>query len=371
MSEGSIEDIPKDDLMALCMKMNKRMQSLESKHSMLYKRSKTLLAERRSLLDLLALHVPGMSVLSAEDSSDVDTQAMADIWSEHNRARQERTEETLRIAVAAAEERGRTSAYADGAPPGEVHDRAAREPSDAQDHESQVSQLTATNAQLSSDLVNATNKVSILEHSLNVKTSRIEELEKEVEATGGVYEEKLMYMQMQLNVSKGRDDARDREVASGKKRVEDLLARATMLETMNSELSAQDTRHKHVIALLESRVSELEPELRRAERMVSELERNSGASVLMKAEQEAMVTGLRRDLKISIEARDSLQRRLAESEGSKERAEALALQVVGLGEQVEALHASVEEKDAVVKRLTLEAQANIAQHAVRTGVQHV
>jgi hypothetical protein len=108
IEETSAEDIPKDEMMALLMKMNKRMQVMESKTSLLTKRTKCLLAERRGLLDLLQQNVPSLSVLSAEDDQDVDVQLVTDVWAEHNRGRAERADETLKQALAAVEERCRT-----------------------------------------------------------------------------------------------------------------------------------------------------------------------------------------------------------------------------------------------------------------------
>jgi len=51
---ASAEDIPKEELMHLCMKMNKRMQAMESKGKELVRRKATLLTERHKLLELMA-----------------------------------------------------------------------------------------------------------------------------------------------------------------------------------------------------------------------------------------------------------------------------------------------------------------------------
>jgi hypothetical protein len=51
---NSAEDIPKEELMHLCMKMNKRMQAMESKGKDLVRKKATLLTERSKLLELMA-----------------------------------------------------------------------------------------------------------------------------------------------------------------------------------------------------------------------------------------------------------------------------------------------------------------------------
>jgi hypothetical protein len=51
--ESNPEDIPKEDLLHLCMKMNKRMQSMETKGQELVKIKAVLLAERKQLIDAI------------------------------------------------------------------------------------------------------------------------------------------------------------------------------------------------------------------------------------------------------------------------------------------------------------------------------
>ncbi|KAJ1401455.1 hypothetical protein B484DRAFT_483843, partial [Ochromonadaceae sp. CCMP2298] len=48
-------DIPKEELMALCMKMNKRMQAMEVKGKELVKKKASLLSEREKLLQLVGV----------------------------------------------------------------------------------------------------------------------------------------------------------------------------------------------------------------------------------------------------------------------------------------------------------------------------
>ena len=88
---------------------------------------------------------------------------------------------------------------------------------------------------------------------------------------------------------------------------------------------------------------------------------------MMKAEQENLLNNLRRDLRASTEVREALLKKTTEAESRCAKAEATVAQLSLVAEQVSVLQAAVEDKSAIVKRLTAEAQANIAQHAVRTG----
>lgn len=91
--------------MALCMKMNKRMQLLENKYSQVQKRMKFLLSERREMIDLLQQNIPNMSMVMVEDDQDLEISLITDIWREHTRLRNEKYEEQLKSAVASLEEK--------------------------------------------------------------------------------------------------------------------------------------------------------------------------------------------------------------------------------------------------------------------------
>lgn len=69
-SESKPEDIPKEDLLHLCMKMNKRMQTLEAKCTELTKKHKDVLEEKRELLDIIRTYVTD-GVLPDEEHLDL------------------------------------------------------------------------------------------------------------------------------------------------------------------------------------------------------------------------------------------------------------------------------------------------------------
>jgi hypothetical protein len=88
------EEIPREELLALCMKMNKRMQIMESKGQELVKKKGSLLSERRQLLEalmLLGVATP-LSGSAAQDDTDLDVEAVLNEVS--------RTEEERRTDIA-------------------------------------------------------------------------------------------------------------------------------------------------------------------------------------------------------------------------------------------------------------------------------
>eukprot|EP01036_Dinobryon_divergens_P035209 gene35209-45598_t len=94
----SAEDIPKEELMHLCMKMNKRMQAMESKGKELVRRKATLLTERNKLLELMGTS-SSLSILKDPTAStnssfsggdqDLDLSAIESSWLQWEAERRE------------------------------------------------------------------------------------------------------------------------------------------------------------------------------------------------------------------------------------------------------------------------------------------
>lgn len=78
---------------------------LENKATLQTKRFKTLLAERRSLLDLLHTNIPSLSAINTEDEEDLDVQLIADMWAEHVKLKAEKNEEVRKAHIKAMEAR--------------------------------------------------------------------------------------------------------------------------------------------------------------------------------------------------------------------------------------------------------------------------
>lgn len=77
--------------MNLCMKMNKRMQAMETKGKELVKKKSVLLSERQKLLDLLRSVIP-VPILSKEDS-DLDLVVIEQSWQQFESQRREHNSE--------------------------------------------------------------------------------------------------------------------------------------------------------------------------------------------------------------------------------------------------------------------------------------
>jgi hypothetical protein len=75
-NEMNPNDIPKDELLQLCMKLNKRMQTLETKHTELVHKYKVVSQERNSLFDIFRSSTSNLP----ENVDDVST--LGDLWTQ-------------------------------------------------------------------------------------------------------------------------------------------------------------------------------------------------------------------------------------------------------------------------------------------------
>jgi hypothetical protein len=81
------EDIPKEELMQLCMKMNKKMQAMETKGKELVKKKSVLLQERRKLLEIIK-SASGISMICVDDQ-DLNLSELETGWCAWDTARRE------------------------------------------------------------------------------------------------------------------------------------------------------------------------------------------------------------------------------------------------------------------------------------------
>lgn len=78
--ETSPEDIPKEELVQLCMKMNKRMQAMESKGQELIRKKNTLLNDKKVLLDFLK-SIP--LLINVQDDQEVHQEVLSNCWKQY------------------------------------------------------------------------------------------------------------------------------------------------------------------------------------------------------------------------------------------------------------------------------------------------
>jgi len=206
------------------------------------------------------------------------------------------------------------------------------------------------------------------QEALRGKSEQAAALQTELDAVRSKSEEKVLYLQMQVNSAKAREEEHHREQAAAKAQLEAMEAQIASLRRLTAEKDSAVGSNREVIEALQNKIFELEPEVERGKEKVRELERNVNAQLLLKAEQDALLTALRRDLKAMMEAREEDVRRLKELEEHKGRADSQHVKMAAMNDQLTVLQAAVEDKTALVTRLRAEAQASERNHAMRTAV---
>ena len=266
MIEGA-ENIPKEELMHLCMKLNKRMQSMEVKGKDLVKKKNSLLSERHKLIELMcqtSSDLMSTSLLNIKDDSDLDLPMIEDTWIKWENTRKEHLFDLEHRVAPSAE----TS-----------HTLPSEDLSDLQQqckkYQIEVDRLKGV------DSYNK-NQLSSLESVLSERNSLIESQQKEIESLKLNYEEKIVFLQMQLNGYKTKDENRDKELTSLKKQLEKALQQVEEREVSVSS-------NKEVLQALQNRLFDLEPDLAQCKDRIKELDRLLNAPNMMKAEQDALV----------------------------------------------------------------------------------
>ena len=90
--------------------------------------------------------------------------------------------------------------------------------------------------------------------------------------------------------------------------------------------------------------------------------------ITIKAEQEALLNSLRKDMKALLDSREEALKRVQELEENKIKSEVQLNKVVTLTEQVELLQSTIDDKQSLITRLRSEAQTNEKNHAMRTAL---
>ena len=352
--------------MKLTMKMKKRMEALEANRVDLMKKNASLLAERRHLLDLLkgAAPIP----VSPVDDEDLNMSAVDSAWKKWDENRQAELENLSRQLSESEQQRARSASIS--SPGGDSAGGAvgagatvaasptlselAEVQSRLRKADSEVEKLRATDVCLKQQLAE-------LEKSLAAKSQALETSKKELGATRAQLEEKVLLAQMEINSLKATVEARDREAAASQQHVKTL---STGLEEKTLALNS----HKEIVSALQTQLAEIEPELERSKRQLQEQLRQTSAQTLQKAEQDALLTSMRRDLKAALESRESLSKQAKSDAEFKNKYDLVAAKAARFEAQASDLEADKDEKVATITRLRTEAQVSERNHAMRTAM---
>jgi chromosome segregation ATPase len=420
--EKSPLDIPKEELMTLCMKLNKRMQSLEHKGQELTKKKSSLVEERRQLVDLISSTI-SMN-LACPDEENLNVDVVRDSWRAYTSQQldkvvqleqqvtdsQQLVEKTvakleakhrreLAEAVAGNSQQSSSSLSPrkDDTPNGGNGNSGApsssgatgEETADAMFLKTELERLTAENVSLQSNAKEIQGKfrkgeldierltasdgflrgqISNLEAELKEKSDKIAALQKDVEDSRAKKEEAVLHLQMQLNSTKTREDGKEKEVEATRKQLQEAASKISSLQLQIEEKDMSVKSNRDVIKALQGRLAETEPQVEKSKHRIVELERNAMAGTVLKAEQEALLGSLRKDLKAALERGEDGSKRMRELEEYKMKTDGQLMKQMELSEELEQIRSTLEDKAAMITRLREEAAAAGRTHAMRTAM---
>jgi chromosome segregation ATPase len=197
------------------------------------------------------------------------------------------------------------------------------------------------------------------------KNQRIEELEKMFETEKAAREEDLVFFRLQqMKSDKGA-------VVDDVKTVAELSEAKQKILLQGSELEEQRQRIETLLEQTrqyEKRMFGLESDANRYKDRLKEFEKNSGATAVLKAEQEALLNSLRRDLKNALSAKEDATRHIKDLEAYRGRAEGQLVKLVEYKEKALAAEENLIEAQALNSRLQSQLQTVETNHALKTAM---
>ena len=224
-------------------------------------------------------------------------------------------------------------------------------------------ELQAENGRLQSSLKSLRTNLHSLEVTVREKSSRIEHLENVLESERTRHEEEIVSLRMKQEHSQGTD--------SGEAKERDLVAcRAAVAaaEEQRAALAAEVSVLQEAKAADVRRVEMLENDLQSCRDKLREMERNCGASSLLRAEQEALLVSLRKDLVGALTAKEESLKKVRELEQTRSKAEGQLARLMEHKERLEVAEAQLEESRALTKRLQAQLQTVETNYATKTAL---
>lgn len=387
------DDIPKEELLQLCIKMNKRMQSMEHKGQELMKRQKMLVADRRDLIALVRSTLPDCGGVVGDESGTegMDMASLKGLFSSNELRRADKlrqveqqlfietTGRQAELLIAQAKynkllrEAGADSVELDSV----ELDGETLAAADA------LSTLQARLEEARREAGTYKEQVAVLTLQLDESQRRAEEQGARQSVDGGTGEpgvdckpEVVVAVAPVASpsppptagVSVGRQPSaaaqaslhRQVHAASGQ-----IAQLQLLLQEKDNELSSQGALVRQLKGRIET---ELHGETERLRERCRELERQLSAGVLMKAEQEQVAQGLRREVR-------ALSERLTEATAARTRLEA-GVELAGASAEerrrveaeLDSLRLQMVDQTALVTRLRAEAATNEKNYALKTTV---
>lgn len=165
--------------------------------------------------------------------------------------------------------------------------------------------------------------VALFEEKLHLRNEEITADKKKSEERRIKAEEKVMYLQLQLNNVKGREESANHDGIVIKKELEKM-------REMIQEREEVIAQRKELIEALQNKLFESENSTVLLRQKIAEVERNLSASQLLKDEKEGLLVALRRDVRALTEGKELAAKRMQELEEFKLKTETANNKILGI-----------------------------------------
>lgn len=214
------------------------------------------------------------------------------------------------------------------------------------------------------DLDHMRTKMLIGEELSSEKNKRIQELEQLYEEQKAGREEDVVFHQLQLKSLKAKEEERERL----KNECMELRSELNNMQQQNLTLTQSLDQSNDNVLVLNGKSDGLMQELERVKGRLREFEKNSAASTVLKAQQEAVLSGLKKDLNSANHHNIELQAKLKELEESKHRYENTLSRNQEDKNRLLTLEAQLEESTSLCSRLRSQLQTSESNYALRTAM---
>jgi chromosome segregation ATPase len=165
--------------------------------------------------------------------------------------------------------------------------------------------------------------LALFEEKLHLRNEEIAADKKKSEERRIKAEEKVMYLQLQLNNVKGREESANHDGIVIKKELEKM-------REMIQEREEVIAQKKELIETLQNKLFESENSTVLLRQKIAEVERNLSASQLLKDEKEGLLVALRRDVRTLTEGKELAAKRMQELEDFKLKTETANNKILGI-----------------------------------------
>lgn len=165
--------------------------------------------------------------------------------------------------------------------------------------------------------------VALFEEKLHLRNEEMTADKKKSEERRIKAEEKVMYLQLQLNNVKGREESANHDGIVIKKELEKM-------REMIQEREEVIAQRKELIEALQNKLFESENSTVLLRQKIAEVERNLSASQLLKDEKEGLLVALRRDVRALTEGKELAAKRMQELEDFKLKTETANNKILGI-----------------------------------------